>query len=62
MKKVKITFELVIDDLEWLCDEDTLKKKFNGDVNKMCKWLYKDDFASDGYGNDLKFKNAEFIN
>jgi hypothetical protein len=41
-KKVKMTFE-VLEDLDIMIDEESLKTEFDGDIYKFCKWLYKEE-------------------
>ena len=58
MKKVKMVFEVIVP-FDSMIDDQSLKEDFDGDINKLAKWLYKNEGV--WFNEELKFKEAEIL-
>lgn len=54
-----MTFE-VIESLEMLIDEESLKREYKGNIYKLAKYLYKEDGI--WWNSEMKLVKAEIIN
>lgn len=58
-RKIKMTFE-VIEPFDMLIDDETLKKKYKGDIHKVAKFLYKEEGI--WWASEMKLIKTEIIN
>ncbi len=52
--EVEIPFDMLI-------DKETFIKEYNGDINKLCRFMIKNEGITGWYNEELEFKNAEII-
>lgn len=58
-RRCKVTFELV-ENFDFLIDEESFEKDFGNDLLKLCRWLYENEGV--GFLNeDLELVKAEFV-
>ena len=58
MKKVKMTFEVIVDKDPMISDEE-MKEDFDNDIHKVCKYLYNEEGI--WWDEEMKLVKTEII-